>query len=337
LGLKLAAREMKNLPTVLSELFTTKDLDGEDALNPKKLESAVHEASTWVADNFSHVLDPHRKNTDILHNTSQMISYVCRALREMFDENFEVRKSKENLESLKKFIPQWYLNDVLEDAWIGKADNTLFLRVHGEDEGKYLESPWGKSDVDAKKELRRLLTKFANETSEKKSEKNRYITKKHRIFLRMAYAPALNKITDSMTLEIEHLFPVKWLQRGKRSNWSGRDAIGNLAYMDWGTNRAKRDQPLGDWLKGNPARKRNGAVKKSIDLLLTELEEVEESRVGKKKEYEAFLDARTKNMMNGVEETVFSVPSEFSRTRKSKKKSAKQSSRKKSAGRKKKR
>lgn len=231
------AKVLKNLNETLKEV----DLN--------KLETCIIDVTKFIYN----ILKPYIEfkgntrtgNPIIFHGQQQIVSIIASTTREKYDINtFEEKTDwgeKSNL--LKKYIPQYYVYDILTKYWFEGSDGKIAQIVSERNENRYLKE-LDRNLLDAA--LSSTLASFNARKEKKQVPAPKNIEK---LFLAVVYQ---NKFTASDQLsnsnfDIEHLWTKEKLKKLiKNHDWDGLpiSSIGNLCYLPEFDNRSKGEKTI---------------------------------------------------------------------------------------------
>lgn len=305
--LPITMKSMTELNSVMRTVATK-----NNQIDPSVFESALIDACDTAEGMLKHILGIRLNRSkqsappEILHNTSQIISMVCRVLAGKYTTDFRrVRPTWPKEEKLlKRILPQCYLEDVLEGNWSGAAGNTLWDRVWTREKKGLEPSPYY-TQARGKGHWELILDAYHEKLKTQRRTKARYIQKHHKVFLKFAVNRLLRANQHlGETFEIEHLYPVSLLER-KIKDSGGRwsiDHVANLALFTKKLNRDKSSKTLAEYVKSLGSDKAERLENEGFNMLMCKPERVS---LGPKKrltqsEYEDFLDERYKEMKKEV-------------------------------------
>jgi hypothetical protein len=296
---------------------------GASGIDPTNFENAVIEACDFVAKAINDILlirlnrASAQSPPEILHNTDQLLSIICRVLVGKYKPDFKgVRKEWAKEEKvLNVTIRQFYLQDILEERWQGAAATRLFDRVwRSEGDEKHEPSAfylngYGKAD------WRTILAGYHEKAKMQRRTTGRYVTKVHRTFLKFAICSALkHRQQTGEAYEIEHLYPVSRLEKliktdkADKAGWA-IDHVANLALFSRKLNRDKSGETLAEFCDGLSPQELKQLEKDGLNMLMCEVQDValpkDKSKRFTRANYEAFLDKRFGKMSDEIIECLF--------------------------------
>jgi|694.fasta_scaffold90528_5 hypothetical protein len=317
-GLAFTKKSMERLNGVMK-----KRCSGASGIDPTHFEKAVIEACDFVAKAINDILlirlnrASAQSPPEILHNTDQLLSIICRVLVGKYKPDFKgVRKEwakEENV--LRVTIRQFYLQDILEERWQGAAATRLFDRVwrsagdeKHEPSAFYLNG-YGKAD------WKTILAGYHEKAKMQRRTTGRYVTKVHRTFLKFAICSALKHTQQTgEAYEIEHLYPVSRLEKIIRTDKADKagwaiDHVANLALFSRKLNREKSGETLAEYCDGLSPRQLKQLKKQGLNMLMCEVQDValpkDKSKRFTRADYESFLDERFGKMSDEILECLF--------------------------------
>jgi hypothetical protein len=305
--LSIASRSMEGLNGAMKLTASRK---GE--IDPAAFESALMDACGITEGILKPILgarlnrSKHGDPPEILHNTSQMISMVCRVLVGKYNTDFKAvrREWAKERGILARTLPQCYLEDVLQGNWSGAAGNTLWDRVWAPGEGGVEPSGYY-LQVRERRHWEVMLDSYHEKLKSQRRTKGRYIQKHHKVFLKYAVSRLLKaKQHLGKTFEIEHLYPVSLLERKIGVGGVGWpiDHVANLALFTRKLNREKSAKTLSEYVESLGPGRAKRLEEEGFNMLMCRPERV---ALGPRKQlrlsqYEAFLDERYQEMRKEV-------------------------------------
>ena len=317
-GLAFGKKSMERLNSVMK-----KRCSSSGRIDPTNFENAVIDACTFVGEALDDILlirlnrASAQSPPEILHNTDQLVSMICRALVGKYKPDFKsVRKEWAREQPILKLtMRQFYLQDILESRWQGAAATRLFDRVWSNaGDGKYEPSSFYLDAFD-KGEWKTILAAYHEKAKMERRRTGRYVTKVHRTFLKFAIHSSLkhNQQTGA-AYEIEHLYPVSRLEqlikvdKSDRAGWA-IDHVANLALFSRKLNREKSGETLAEYCDGLTPQELKKLQKEGLNMLMCDVQDVALPK-GKSKrftraDYESFLDKRFEKMSDEILECLF--------------------------------
>lgn len=317
-GLAFGKKPMEQLNEVMKKRGSS-----PEGIDPTAFEKAVFDACEFVELALNDVLlirlnraSP-QSPPEILHNTDQLVSMICRVLIGKYGPNFTTirREWAEEEKILQATLRQFYLQDILEERWQGAAATRLFDRVwSSKGEGKYEPSSFYLDGYD-RQQWKRILAAYHDKSKMQRRRTGRYVTKTHRTFLKYAIYTSLqfNQQTGC-AYEIEHLYPVSRLEeliqrdQTDQAGWA-IDHVANLALFSQKLNRKKKEETLAEHCAGLSPADLKKLHRDGLNMLMCSVEDVV-IPTGKGKrftrnDFEAFLDKRFSVMSEAVLECLF--------------------------------
>lgn len=317
-GLAFGKKPMERLNAVMKERCSV-----AEGIDPTCFENAVFEACDFVCSALNDILlirlnrSSAQSPPEILHNTDQLVSIICRVLVGKYKADFKSVRIEWAREEpvLKLTLRQFYLQDILEGRWQGAAATRLFDRVWSSSgDGKHQPST---SYLDAydKREWRTILASYHDKGKLDRRKTGRYVTKVHRTFLKFAIQSSLKHSQQTGgAYEIEHLYPVSRLEqlikrdKSDQAGWA-IDHVANLALFTRKLNRKKSGQTLAEYCDDLNQQEMKKLVKEGLNMLMCEVQDVSLPTGASKRftraDYESFLDKRFERMADEVLECLF--------------------------------
>lgn len=314
--LKITQDDMARLNTRMREWH--QNIEGK--IDPTSFENALLKACKFTKDVLGSLLQIRLNKSsnedlpEILHNTSQIVSMICRVLVGQFESDFVTERPAWQSEQviLKETLRHYYLEDILTDKWKGAAAGTLWDRVwQQQEDGACVPSPYylKRRDED---HWDRLLDNYNTDLKAALKTGGRYVQKHHKVFLKYAVHKTLLISQQDITFEIEHLFPVSRLQEFIRRNGDQAtgwpiDHVANLAIFSRTLNREKSKKTLHEYWESITTRERSRLSDEGLNMLMCEVQDVAIPANGRfrRSQYEEFLDMRFKEMAKSVKRCLF--------------------------------
>jgi hypothetical protein len=288
-------------------------------IDPGRFEKSLIESCDFVLECLNHILAVRLNRSglqeppELLHNTSHMLSMICRVLVGKYSEDFKGVRREWATESrvLRRTLPQFYLEDILEEKWTGAAATRLFECVWRRDGAKCVPSPYYLEERD-REQWKQMLSAYHERSKMRRRKTGRYIQKHQKVFLKYAMQNALLlKHQLGAGCEIEHLFPVSRLEQlvqAEKSDSAGWaiDHVANLALFTRKMNREKSKQTLAEFCDGKKRAELKTLAAEGLSpaMLMCEVDQVAiPSGKGKRftrAQYESFLDDRYGRMRDAV-------------------------------------
>jgi hypothetical protein len=284
-------------------------------IDPSNFEKALLDACDFTQEALKPILGIRLNKArgseppEILHNTSHIISMVCRVLIGKYTSSFTAQRADwgDEKDVLRKNLRHFYLEDILEDNWSGAAANTLWDRVWRHDGRDLLPSPYYLQKRE-RAHWERLLDNYHERLKLQLRTKGRYVQKHHKVFLKYAVNETLlaqQQLREGF--QIEHLFPVKRLEElidfhGDGSSGWPIDHVANLALFSRKLNQRKNKKTLAEYYAELTPANRRKLVGEGLNMLMCEVNDVSipSNRRFGKNAYEQFLDMRFTNMKKEV-------------------------------------
>ena len=307
----------------LNRLMKTRSIN-KGKIDPIKFEQALKEACNFTLRALNDILGMRLNRSglqeppEILHNTSHLISMICRVLVGQFSADFkaERREWQKEKKVLATTLRHFYLEDILEEKWTGAAATRLFDCVWRREGDKLVPSPHY-LELRTDTQWKQMLAAYHGKSKMKRRKTGRYVQKHQKVFLKYAiHGTLLLKQELGEAHEIEHLFPVSRLEevieadKAEQSGWA-IDHVANLALFSRTLNREKSKQTLEEYCAGMPLAQLRKLKKECLnsDMLMCEISDVAIPR-GKGKrftrgQYEVFLDNRFDRMSAAVMQCLF--------------------------------
>jgi hypothetical protein len=234
------------------------------------------------------------------HSDNQILSLVLRVLVEKYDvESWKPIRQATQLNVLLENVQVHYVKDILNEAWRGSGDSTLFERVWIKNDATnavsraafYLQKP---SRID----FEQALTSH-HETELNKRQTNRgNLSTKSKLLLRVLYTDIISH-RDNVTVQfdIEHLGPVKALSdliaQLRISDGLPISCFGNLAILPTQINIIKGKNYVGDYIRSNPAEFNAEKIAKLDSYVIRPASvDISDSKVRSEAQYLDFVKSR---------------------------------------------
>lgn len=284
-------------------------------IDPSAFEKALMEACEFTQNAMKRVLGIRLNRSsgseppEVLHNTSHMISFVCRVLVGKYGPDFRTPRAEWSDEEdiLQRNLRHFYLEDILEDNWSGAAANTLWERVWRHDGEAKVPSPYY-LETRSQSHWDRILDNYHERLKLQLKTSGRYVQKHHKVFLKYAVNESLLAQQQlGSGYHIEHLFPVKRLEdliqrHGDGNSGWAIDHVANLALFSRKLNERKGKKTLSEYYATLSPAKRRELKGEGLNMLMCQVGDVaiaDERRFGKVA-YERFLDMRFAKMKGEV-------------------------------------
>jgi hypothetical protein len=297
-GLRIA--NMESLPDAFAR-ETAKVID------PTTFQAALVKAISVVWESLSPFLDVNlnRKEdtpADREHAELQMVAMVCSVLVTCWQRDASGVWSKRHgwqgyEKKFRRYLPQHYLYEIVEDEWSGAGDTKAFNRVWSND-GADAPSERYLQPIDSDVLEAALDRWFEREGIERVQKERQFVRSIEKMMLRFVYSQVLRVYQDKgLPFDIEHLFPVKRLvEHAKADKGSAGwpiSSLANLALLDIALNRRKRALTISEALKLETSSTTRSKKRKRLEeLILCSVAEVNIPKSFSRGKYEAFLRKR---------------------------------------------
>ncbi len=314
--LKITQEEMARLNTRMHEWHG----NAEGKIDPTNFENALLKACKFTKDVLGSLLQIRLNKSsnedlpEILHNTSHIVSMICRVLVGQYESDFVTERPAWQSERviLQETLKHYYLEDILTDKWKGAAAGTLWDRVWQlHEDGSLMPSSYYLQRRD-EGHWGRLLDNYNTDLKAALKTGGRYVQKHHKVFLKYAVHATLLNSQQNITFEIEHLFPVSRLQEliqrnGDQATGWPIDHVANLAIFSRTLNREKSKKTLLEYWDSITARERSRLSDEGLNMLMCEVQDVAIPANGRfrRSQYEEFLDMRFERMVKSVKRYLF--------------------------------
>lgn len=231
-----------------------------------KFEAALDDACKIVNEKLSEILSLklNQRNAEdrfLPHSDNQVLSLVLRVLIEKYDTDSwkEIGKAAE-IKKLVDNLQAHYVKDILNEAWRGSGDSTLFERVWTKNEatgaiGKssyYFQRPT-EADLEAA-----LNSHHDSELLKRQTDRSN-LSAKSRLLLRVLYNDIITyRDNKAVQFDIEHLNPVKamsdLIKDQNIQEGLPISCFGNLAILPTLENIIKGKNYIGDFIKEDPTK-----------------------------------------------------------------------------------
>jgi hypothetical protein len=311
--LKITQDEMGRLNARMREWHQ----DEAGRIDPTDFENALLDACNFTKEVLGSLLQIRLNKSrnealpEILHNTSHIISMICRVLAGKYENDFATVRTTWHSDAavLKETLKHYYLEDILTDKWKGAAAGTLWERVWQQrEDGSFVPSPFYLGTRD-RTHWQRVVETYNADLKATLKTGGRYVQKHHKVFLKYAVHASLLSSQQSVPFEIEHLFPVSRLQELIRRNGDQAtgwpiDHVANLAIFSRTLNREKSKKTLLEYCEPLTTRERRRLNVEGLNMLLCKVEEVAIPASGRysRSRYEEFLDKRFQTMVEAIYE-----------------------------------
>jgi hypothetical protein len=297
-GLRIA--NMEALPNAFAR-------ESAKVIDPSSFEDAFVKSISLVWESLSPFLDVNlnRKEdtpADREHAELQMVAMVCSVLVNGWRRDESGAWSRRqgwqaNEKKFRKYLPQHYLYEIIEDEWSGAGDTKAFNRVWATEgtespSERYLQ-PLDKDILEAA-----LDRWFEREGIERGQKERQFVRSIEKMMLRFVYSQVLRVYQDKgLPFDIEHLFPVKRLvslaREDKGSAGWPISSVANLALLDIALNRKKRELTISEALKQEKDSKTRLKKRQRLEeLILCSVAEVNIPKSFSRAKYVVFLRGR---------------------------------------------
>jgi hypothetical protein len=307
--LKITQHEMGQL----NDRMLSRHRNAAGKIDPSRFEKALLEACKFTKDVLGSILQIRLNKTnnddppEILHNTSHIISMICRVLAGKYEFDFVTQRAGWRIEQpiLKQTLRQYYLEDILTNKWKGAAAGTLWDRVWQQQETGALVPSSFYLDRRDRTHWARILDNYNADLKAALKTGGRYVVRHHKVFLKYAVHSSLLSSQQNVPFEIEHLFPVSRLQDLIRQNGDQEtgwpiDHVANLAIFSRKLNREKSKKTLHEYLESVSEAERRRLRREGLNMLMCRVQDVAIGRPFRRRQYEAFLDKRFERMSEHV-------------------------------------
>lgn len=314
--LKITQDEMSRLNTRMREWHQ----NGAGKIDPSAFEKALLAACKFTKDALGSILQIrlNKSNSEdppeILHNTSHIVSMICRVLVGKYEADFTTQRAawRSEQQVLKETLRHYYLEDILTEKWKGAAAGTLWERVWQQrEDGSYVPSSYYLERRD-RSHWKRVLDNYDADLKAALKTGGRYVQKHHKVFLKYAVHASLLSSQQDVPFEIEHLYPVSRLQdliqsNGDQANGWPIDHVANLALFSRKLNREKSKKTLSEYWSSVSTRERERLRDEGLNMLMCRVQDVAIPPNGRfrRSQYEAFLDSRFRRMVQSVNRCLF--------------------------------
>ncbi|MHB8793252.1 MAG: GmrSD restriction endonuclease domain-containing protein [Thermoleophilia bacterium] len=266
----LRSDEMGDLPDHM-ERFDKK-------ISPDAFQAALIDATNWVVECLRKYLDYDFKGSRgaVPHTVLQMASLISRVLVGKYSpRDWQVRTSwPSEAAVLQTNLPRYYLLDILKRNWSGSGDSRLFNVVW---DTKNKPEDWRDRALSSHylhpvtdDEIRAALQGYLDDSLREEDFDRKSASASDRLILKLAYRHKMTIGAIHEEFEIEHLMPVKLLQKllkadPIRTGWP-INSIGNLAALDKKTNREKSAKTIAAFVRDNSSERKRIAQYIFLDL-----------------------------------------------------------------------
>jgi len=284
-------------------------------IDPTAFEKALVDACDFTQEAMKRILGIRLNKSsgseppEVLHNTSHIISFVCRVLVGKYEPDFKTQRAEWSGEKdvLRRNLRHFYLEDILEDNWSGAAANTLWERVWRHEGDVRVPSPYY-LEARTRSHWDRILDNYHERLKLQLKTSGRYVQKHHKVFLKYAVNESLLAQQQlGGAFQIEHLYPVKRLEEliqlhGDSSSGWAIDHVANLALFSRKLNERKGKKTLAEYCATLTPAARRKLKGEGLNMLMCQVSDVaiaDDRRFGKAS-YERFLNMRFANMKSEV-------------------------------------
>lgn len=149
------------------------------------------------------------------------------------------RGSNKEFSIIRSNLLKWYISDVLEGYWSGTGDSKLDA-IAIEHHNRYLNTV-------ASESLNNSLRKWYDEQLQKRSINFESTAK----MLYTINASFESSVYTNSTYDLEHVIPKKLINQASNKALISGGTLGNLMFLEPGTNRAKKEQFMYDYVNDN--------------------------------------------------------------------------------------
>jgi len=309
-GLAITYKPMATLNEVMKSVAMH-----QGQIDPSAFEKALIDACDFTQDAMKRILGIRLNKSsgteppEVLHNTSHIISFVCRVLVGKYEPDFRTQRAEWTGEKdvLRRNLRHFYLEDILEDNWSGAAANTLWERVWRHEGGARVPSPYY-LEARTRSHWDRILENYHERLKLQLKTSGRYVQKHHKVFLKYAVNESLLAQQQlGGAFQIEHLYPVKRLEEliqlhGDNSSGWAIDHVANLALFSRKLNERKGKKTLAEYWETLDRAGRKRLRGEGLNMLMCQVGDVAiaDERRFVKASYERFLNMRFAKMKSEV-------------------------------------